>query len=447
MSLCLSATAQTITQKLSTAFDRFEKDPQLQSAVASLYVVDGSGKVAFQKNATIGLAPASTQKIITSATTYELLGKSFQYKTEFGFVTNTDATRSLYIQGSGDPTLGSWRWQRTNEKAVLDRITAAAKGFYFNATIVLQEKGWEGETIPDGWTWEDIGNYYGAGAGAFNWRENQYDLYLRSGAAVGSPVVITGTQPELYNYEITSKAVSGSKGSGDNAYIYFPLWGNAGVVRGTIPVDEAGFVISGAMPDPARQFAATLLQNLNEKKKNMDSLHLVFTDSIATNATPFHTELSPPLDSIIYWFNKKSINLYGEALLKTIGYEKSGIGSTEAGMSILKTFWSEKGIPQTTLNLVDGSGLSPLNRVTTQAQIVVLQYAKKQEWFSSFYNSLPEYNGMKLKSGTIRGVKGFAGYHTSSDGTKYVISFLVNNYNGSSAGLVKKMYAVLDVLK
>ena len=32
--------------------------------------------------------------------------------------------------------------------------------------------------------------------------------------------------------------------------------------------------------------------------------------------------LSPALDSIIYWFNKKSINLYGEALIKTFAYEK-----------------------------------------------------------------------------------------------------------------------------
>jgi D-alanyl-D-alanine carboxypeptidase/D-alanyl-D-alanine-endopeptidase (penicillin-binding protein 4) len=54
---------------------------------------------------------------------------------------------------------------------------------------------------------------------------------------------------------------------------------------------------------------------------------------------------------------------------------------------------------------------------------------------------------MKLKSGTIHGVKGFAGYHTSGAGAVYTISFLVNNYNGSSSELVKKMYAVLDVLK
>ena len=53
---------------------------------------------------------------------------------------------------------------------------------------------------------------------------------------------------------------------------------------------------------------------------------------------------------------------------------------------------------------------------------------------------------MKMKSGTIRNVKGFTGYHTAG-GKTYIFSFLVNNYNGSTTALVRKMYTVLDVLK
>jgi D-alanyl-D-alanine carboxypeptidase/D-alanyl-D-alanine-endopeptidase (penicillin-binding protein 4) len=438
--LYVSAAAQTVSQKLAGAFQQFEQDAQLQSALISLYVADGSGNVVFQKAATIGLAPASTQKIITTATAYALLGQSFRYKTSFYFIKDN----SLYIRGSGDPTLGSWRWNSTKESAVIDRIRRAAAGRAIHATIYIDTTGWSGETIPGGWVWEDIGNYYGAGAGVLNWRENQYDVALRSGTAVGDPVVITGTEPLLENHPLTSKATSAAKGSGDNAYIYFPLSGNAGVVRGTIPINEARFVISGAFPDPPRQLGAALLRNLRDGAA-VDSL--IPTGSAVQSLLLFHTEVSPPLDSLIYWFNKKSINLYGEALLKTIAYQKSGVASGEAGMDILKTFWKKQGIAETALNLVDGSGLSPLNRITTKAQVAILQYAKKQPWFTPFYNALPEYNGMKLKSGTIHGVKGFAGYHTSRAGVSYTISFLVNNYNGSSAALVKKMYAVLDVLK
>jgi D-alanyl-D-alanine carboxypeptidase/D-alanyl-D-alanine-endopeptidase (penicillin-binding protein 4) len=441
--LHLVTTAQTISQKLAAAFRRFEQDSQMQSGLASLYVADESGHVLFQKNSTIGLAPASTQKIITSATAYELLGRTFRYQTTFGFLQDSDGTSSLLIQGSGDPTLGSWRWPATKTAVFLNRIEAAAKGTLLNSTVFLDTTGWAGEAIPGGWIWDDIGNYYGAGAGVLNWRENQYDVFLRSGAAIGDPAIISGTEPVLHNFKLSSKVRAAAKGSGDNAYIYFSLNGDSAVVRGTIPGGESRFKISGAMPDPEQQFAATLFARLSVKEKK--PLKIVYTPAVT--AQMFHAEQSPPLDSLIYWFNKKSINLYGEALLRTIGYQKTRRGSTENGIAILKSFWAEKGISKTALNLVDGSGLSPLNRITTQAQAAVLQYARKQPWFPGFYTALPEYNGMKLKSGTIQNVKGFAGYHTSRAGVSYTIAFLVNNYDGSSATLVKKMYAVLDVLK
>jgi D-alanyl-D-alanine carboxypeptidase/D-alanyl-D-alanine-endopeptidase (penicillin-binding protein 4) len=134
-------------------------------------------------------------------------------------------------------------------------------------------------------------------------------------------------------------------------------------------------------------------------------------------------------------------------LVKTIAFQTNKIGSTAAGVQVIQNFWKEKGIAGTELNFLDGSGLSPLNRVTTHAQVMVLEYAGRQSWFSSFYLSLPEFNDMKMKSGTIMGVKGFCGYHTSKEGRKYIFSFLVNNYNGSSSAIVNKMYKVLNELK
>lgn len=156
---------------------------------------------------------------------------------------------------------------------------------------------------------------------------------------------------------------------------------------------------------------------------------------------------SPALDSIIYWFLKKSINLYGEALIKTFAYEKQGFGSTDSGVAIVKKFWKDKGLDEDELNIYDGSGLSPLNRITTHAQVEVLKYAKTKDWFPYFYDALPEYNGMKMKSGTISDVKGFCGYQKGKDGKEYIFSFLVNNYNGKTSGVVNKMYKVLDELK
>jgi D-alanyl-D-alanine carboxypeptidase/D-alanyl-D-alanine-endopeptidase (penicillin-binding protein 4) len=80
------------------------------------------------------------------------------------------------------------------------------------------------------------------------------------------------------------------------------------------------------------------------------------------------------------------------------------------------------------LRIIDGSGLSPQNRVTVDALVKVLQYAKSRPWFNYYYDALPVYNQMKLKSGTIGGAKSFAGYHTAKDGTAYTVAIIINNY-------------------
>jgi D-alanyl-D-alanine carboxypeptidase/D-alanyl-D-alanine-endopeptidase (penicillin-binding protein 4) len=184
--------AQTVSDKLATVFKAFERDPQLRNGLASLYVVNAkTGAVVFDKNSRVGMAPASTQKIITSASAYELLGKDFRYKTAFGYSGERNGNTvkgNMIIKPSGDPTLGSWRWSSTKEDAVMGRIRTAFKktGITAIGPVVMMDSGWRNETIPDGWIWQDIGNYYGAGAAGLNWRENQYDIILRSGGRNGA---------------------------------------------------------------------------------------------------------------------------------------------------------------------------------------------------------------------------------------------------------------------
>ena len=429
---------QTVTQKLQKAFTSFEKDSQLKHAISSLYVIDANtGQIIFNKNSQIGLAPASTQKIITSVTAFELLGKGYRYKTEFGFYRKDIPVGPITVKSAGDPSFGSFRYNSTHPDSILSYLIQKAKGYGrpYSGMFEIDNFNFETQSIPNGWIYEDIGNYYGAGAGSFNWKENQFDLYLKSSAKIGDSVrVVSINQNNKTKLPFVSELKSAAKGSGDNAYIYLPIGSNVYVVRGTIPANENRFKISGAIYDAEGYFSFEMGRgySVNRIKDPVDV---------------FYTHYSPSLDSIIYWFNKKSVNLYGEALIKTFAYEKNGFGSTDSGVVIVKKFWKEKGIHENELGIVDGSGLSPLNRVTTHAQAGILKYAKTRDWFPYFFASLPEYNGMKIKSGTIRGVKGFCGYHKAKNGKEYIFSFLVNNYNGSSSTLVNKMYKVLDVLK
>jgi len=456
LAACVSA--QSITQKLQTAFQQFESDSQLKHAISSLYVIDAkSGQVVFDKNSHVGLAPASTQKIITSVTAFELLGKDYRYKTELGYsgvIKNGVLDGDLLVTGSFDPTFGSWRYSQTKDDIIISKWKQSFRKSgikKFKNVYYSEEPGLGMQSIPDGWIWQDIGNYYGAGSRPLNWKENQFDLVLESKMDTGLITILRDSGEE--NLKFDNNVISARKGSGDNAYIYLTPNSRYGFLKGTIPVGENSFKISGSTPSPPLTFLHAFLDStvlklkLSEVLYKPDDIEDYAPKTLSATITNLITHYSPTLDSIIYWLNKKSINLYAEALIKTFAYEKVGFSSTDSGVAIVRKFWKDKGLDENELNIYDGSGLSPLNRVTAHAQVEILKYAKTKDWFQYFYNALPEYNGMKMKSGTISDVKGFCGYHKAKDGKEYIFSFLVNNYSGKTSGVVNKMYKVLDVLK
>lgn len=443
--------AQTVSTQLQKAYQQFENDVQLKHAMSSLYVIDAAtGQVVFDKNSQVGLAPASTQKIITSVTAFELLGKDYRYKTEFVKSDEKYAEGPpVRIRSYGDPTFGSFRYAGTKPDNLLPLLYEKLKSNHIDQLnwLIIDNTRFETKMIPDGWIMKDVGNYYGAGPGGFNWRENQFDLYLKSPNEIGGEVTVTGNNGNIKN-NFDSEVTAAMKGSGDNAYLYLPFSRNQYVVRGTIPVGENNFRISGAITEPLSFFQSDFskyISRVNDPVKDKGNSWSI--QRFQESGQVLFTHYSPSLDSIIYWFNKKSVNFYGEALVKTFAYEQQGFGRTDSGVSIMRRFWEQKGMDKEELNIYDGSGLSPLNRVTTHAQVEILKHARTKDWYPYFFDALPEYNGMKMKSGTISDVKGFCGYHKAANGKEYIFSFLVNNYSGRSSELVGKMYKVLDNLK
>ncbi|WP_409966215.1 D-alanyl-D-alanine carboxypeptidase DacC [Mycovorax composti] len=445
-----NAVLAQVSTKLAAAMEEFNKDEQLKYATAALHVVDAvTGKTVYTHNAYKGLATASTLKVITAATAFDILGKDYTYQTKVGII-STHSGHHLYIQASGDPTFGSWRWKETKDSLILGRIKEAvrASGVKSFESVMINTTDWEADDdIPGGWIWEDIGQYYGAGAQGLNWRENQFDVILKSGPRIGDAVTIVKTIPYLYDYTIVSKASAAGKGTGDRSALYYPSKGKRySELRGTIPLGENNFTVSGSIYDPAGQFAKTVIDVIKDiaiVKNNKVEVNIPEQE----NVNWIYTHTSPQLSEIIYWFLRKSINLYGEALLRTIALKVKGKASTSEGIEVLQQHWVDKGIDKEELHLYDGSGLSPQNRVTAHAEVMVLKYAKERPWFKEFYEGMPVYNDMKMKSGTINRVKGFAGYHQSKAGKEYIFAILVNNYSKSATTLVRKMYRVLDHLK
>ena len=141
--------SQSAEVKLAHAFKKLESDSQFKHAIISLYVIDSkTGKVIFDKNSQLGLAPASSLKVFTSAAALELLGKSYRYKTIMaaeGFVVDSMIVGDLYFFVSGDPTLGSWRWAETKEEVTKHKISQSLlnfKIFRISGNIVFDDLKW-----------------------------------------------------------------------------------------------------------------------------------------------------------------------------------------------------------------------------------------------------------------------------------------------------------------
>ncbi len=446
--LCNVCIAQDLNDRLQKAVNALQQDPQFKHAVISLYVVDSkTGNKIFGKNEQVGLAPASCQKIVTSATALDLLGKDFSYITEVSYAAKGIGDPvTLLINGSGDPTMGSNRFLSTTESRFMESLKVALKKAGINKVnnIAFNDSSkFSSQNIPDGWIWQDIGNYFGAAAATINWRENQYELILQPGRSVGQLTTISSIIPGYLKLTLINECITGPKKSGDKAYIYHGLDGNSGYVRGSIPSGEDNFSILGAVPDAGAFFKAALNKFLQQN----DLLGAPVTDFDQLKQTSLYKYISPTLDSINFWFLKKSINLYGEALVKTIAVQSNKTGSTDSGINVIREHWTKRGIESSALKIIDGSGLSPANRLTTDALVRILQYAKMQSWYSSFYNALPEMNGIKMKDGYIGGVRSYAGYLTSKSGASLCFAFIVNNFDGSPASAREKIWKVLDLLK
>ncbi|MGZ3871921.1 MAG: D-alanyl-D-alanine carboxypeptidase/D-alanyl-D-alanine endopeptidase [Mucilaginibacter sp.] len=450
--------AQPLDQKLQAAFSRLQADSQCRYASVSLTVLDAkTGEKVFTANPNMGLATASTLKTITTITAFNLLGKDFRYQTQFGYNGTLGAdgtlTGDIILKGGGDPTLGSWRYENTENHVLTLLVDALRKAGIKKITgrVIGDDSVFGTQSIPEGWIWMDVGNYYGAGTSGLCWRENQFDIKLRTGR-VDSPVDILRTVPDMPYLGFKSELLNAPASTGDNAYAFLPLNTRLMYLRGTYAIDQAKKSISAAIPDPAYDAAFRLADTL----KRLGILVGSAPESSATLAakglaapqitTGLTTILSPPLSRIIYWLNHKSINLYAEQLLKTMAAKAGKPPLTTNGVEVEQAFWKARGIDPNSLAVVDGSGLAPGDRVTTLTLATILQSAKKESWFSDFYESLPTYNDMRMKSGSIMNVLTYAGYHTYK-GRELCFSIMVNNYNGSGKAIKEKLFRVLDELK
>jgi len=109
--------------------------------------------------------------------------------------------------------------------------------------------------------------------------------------------------------------------------------------------------------------------------------------------------LSPPLGQIVRFMDRESDNFTAELLLKQIGAANGAAGTTAGGATQVRTTLSEAGIPLAGVRIVDGSGLSSLDRLTARAIVGILHAAWED---SSIKHSFVSALAVAGRTGTLK---------------------------------------------
>jgi D-alanyl-D-alanine carboxypeptidase/D-alanyl-D-alanine-endopeptidase (penicillin-binding protein 4) len=88
------------------------------------------------------------------------------------------------------------------------------------------------------------------------------------------------------------------------------------------------------------------------------------------------TVSSPTLAAMLRFMDRESDNFTAEMLLKQLGLSELGRGTSAAGAAVVTQTLTEAGVPMAGVRIVDGSGLSQLDRLTANALGSLLKIAQ-----------------------------------------------------------------------
>jgi serine-type D-Ala-D-Ala carboxypeptidase/endopeptidase (penicillin-binding protein 4) len=153
-----------------------------------------------------------------------------------------------------------------------------------------------------------------------------------------------------------------------------------------------------------------------------------------------------PLPDVIGEDLTLSDNGTAELLLKEIGYEASGTGSTVAGTAAVTSKLKDEGMPVGGLTMIDGSGLDRGDRATCNLLTSVLDRAGPHGDLTSKLSVAGETGTLerrfantaiagkvRAKTGTLTGVAALAGFAQATDGTEITFALLLNGDQSTQA--------------
>lgn len=348
--------------------------PVVAATPGCLLVTQGSTEL-YQSNPAGLVVPGSTQKLLLAAAALDVLGPDYTFTTEVvAPAAPVNGTVSgLWLVGGGDPVLeepafNAWLVARPRYRGDaftdVDTLAAAVRA--------------RGVTTVTGGIHGDDARYDGV-------RLNPY--WPADAEADGDIAPMSALTLDMgYESWTTNPAVIPADPASFAAASFAQLLRSAGVSAPDNPEGTDG-------PPPAGSVVIASIQ-------------------------------SPPLSVILGSMLRPSDNQIAELLVKELGYHAAGIGTTAAGLAVVRAVDARLGIPWDGTVMVDGSGLSQSDRTTCQTLMAAF-YLGDKPGFSAIPEGLatagvngtlaarfttpPLLGHLLAKTGSIAGAVGMVG--------------------------------------
>jgi D-alanyl-D-alanine carboxypeptidase/D-alanyl-D-alanine-endopeptidase (penicillin-binding protein 4) len=445
------STYSQATSLLTQEIDNILEKSCLSDEKTSVSIVAmPSGRTIYAYNTIKPLLAASVTKIITTAAALHYLSPEYRFKTKFlytGQIRGSVLQGDLIIRAGGDPKLATkdlWEIATQIKASGIRKITG---------NLIVDAHFFDRYDRAPAWKTERSQRAYDAKLSALSLNYNSIAVHVQP-REVGQKLNVW-LEPALpYMYiENTAKTIKRGRNT-ISVSRSEPIDGQVKIqVKGKLPISVPTKTIYRNVNNPMRYASETFRALLRQVGVSINGqTKIVFTPSTGKELSQ---HLSAPLSMILKELNTFSNNMMAEHIIKTIAAERlGGAGSHVKGLRLVKEFLRQSRVNLQGVNLVDGSGLSRQNRMTTRAitDLLTTMYSRLDigpDFMSSLrvmgaYGVLskrltksPARGKVRAKTGSLKGVSTLAGYIENKTGQQFAFALFLNNNRCGYSGADK----------
>jgi len=393
------------------------------------------GRVLWSANPHRELIPASTVKVFTVGFSRARAGGGARIATRVIGRGQLDSVTGHWRGGwqlelGGDPTLErsgrAGPTLRALAKQLRDRGISVLEG----PLMLTSRTGPAASSYPTVWSAGFAGQLYAPPVGPVTLHENTISLKLRPGRDVGSPPSFVWAYPAGVDRLVRMSATT--VGGTRRRLALIANSEGGWTLAGTIGIDSRVAGISAVAHDPVSVLAYAWGSALERAGIRWENRTAPPTTWPALPSVLAKVE-SPPFDSVAIEINRRSLNIGAELVLQWASASQTN------GPQLLTQHVRDVVGPHARVHLVDGSGLSVLDRVSPLTTMLYLARYPQLRGAERFPLLLPA-NGVgtlrrlrygmsrgvvHAKTGTLDRVAALAGYLGRRDGI-LVISLMYN---------------------